>query len=185
MKLTFFDIETTGLNPEKHEIIELAAIQVDPDTLDVWKVYSAKTIPVHLERAEPRALQINGYNEDDWCNALPLKVALSEVFPLLHRCIPGGHNVNFDVRFLTKAYASEGLADPEFQTVTLDTQTLAKDLKTQGYYPIGSLSLDSVTSFFGVARPNPHRAYDDALACVEVVRKVKKIKAERAERAHG
>lgn len=176
MKITFFDIETTGLSPEKHEIIELAAIQVDPETLDVMKTYAAKITPLHLERATPRALEVNGYNEDDWCNAISLKAALLDVFPLLHRCIPGGHNVSFDMRFLNKAYETEGLADPEFQTVTLDTQTLGRDLKSDGYYPLNSLSLDSMTAFFGVQRPNPHRAYDDAMACVEIIRKVKALK---------
>jgi hypothetical protein len=55
MTLCFIDTETTGLDPDRHEIWEVAAIIDDFEW--VWQ------LPVDLKLAEPSALRIGRYHE--------------------------------------------------------------------------------------------------------------------------
>jgi DNA polymerase-3 subunit alpha (Gram-positive type) len=179
VKITFFDLETTGLDPKVHEIIELAALEVDPETLEVTRSYAVKVKPERLHTAHPKALEVNGYTASGWTDAINRKEALQHVFPLLENTIPAGHNVNFDIGFFQAAYREANLPDPGFHKITLDTKTLAQQLREEGLYPKGrSLSLDAVCQHFGIYRPSPHRAYEDAFACIEFVKAAKKLRSE-------
>ena len=53
--INIIDIETTGLRPEYHEIIEIAIIQIDGEDVKKW---STKIAPKYLERAHPKALSL-------------------------------------------------------------------------------------------------------------------------------
>lgn len=56
----FFDIETSGLIPEEHDIIQIAA--VDPITGDEFE----QLLRFKTGNASKEALKINGYNEELW-----------------------------------------------------------------------------------------------------------------------
>lgn len=55
-RLVVLDIETTGLNPDVHEVWEIAW------SLDFGPIQSM-IVPHALYRAESKALEVNGYNE--------------------------------------------------------------------------------------------------------------------------
>ena len=55
--LAFIDVETTGLNSQLHEIIEISILRVCP--IHGKTTYTRKIKPVHINHADPRALQIN------------------------------------------------------------------------------------------------------------------------------
>lgn len=58
MTVCFIDTETTGLDPDRHEIWEVALIVNDREYL--WQ------LPVDLGRAEARALDIGQFHERRW-----------------------------------------------------------------------------------------------------------------------
>ena len=62
--VVFLDVETTGLDPRAHEIVEIAIVALDGQVL-----LDTKVKPQNIEAASPRALEINGYNEADWADA--------------------------------------------------------------------------------------------------------------------
>src|SRR4051812_2420857 len=99
-KLLLTDFETTGLNPEIHEIIEIGAILVDAKSLEVYWEHEEKSKPYCIECAEPKALEVNGYSEELWKEA----DSFDRVFPrflnrLDHSMIFTGQNVWFDLQF--------------------------------------------------------------------------------------
>ena len=72
MDLCFVDVETTGLDPVRHELLELAAVRVDRHTLEPLDHVSVKVRPERLADADPKALEVNGYSDDAWRDAVSL-----------------------------------------------------------------------------------------------------------------
>jgi DNA polymerase III epsilon subunit-like protein len=77
--LAFVDCETTGLDPDKHSMWELAVIHRagGTDTEHLWQIRLANW---EIEQAEPKALEINRYRERE---ALPNDYQAGE---MIHAC---------------------------------------------------------------------------------------------------
>ena len=56
--LVFVDVETTGLDPDHHELIEVAAVRVHPHTLEPLDHLSLRVVPDRLGDADPRACEV-------------------------------------------------------------------------------------------------------------------------------
>tara|TARA_R100000406_G_scaffold87719_1_gene72607 strand:- start:550 stop:1107 length:558 start_codon:yes stop_codon:yes gene_type:complete len=149
--IAFVDIETTGLNPAIHEIIEIAIITAD-------ETYHTKIAPQRIDLADSRALQINKYNPSNWADAPSFDLVHQKITRLLIGKTIAGHNPKFDVEFLNEAFASVGSPFVTGHRV-LDTITLAYE----HLYPLGlkSLSLDAIRIFLNWDRTNAHTALQD------------------------
>ncbi len=168
--IVFLDLETTGLDPKVHEIVEIAAIQVDAESLVELDVLHLRVKPERLDVASVHALKINGFDMEVWENAVGLGGALSKLSPMLDGAVMAGHNVGFDQAFLDAAYASTGVPRPRMDHHTLDTASLAWPLYTDGV--IKSLSLAAVCDALGVDGGTPHRALHDARRSLQVAREL-------------
>ncbi|MEK7477748.1 MAG: 3'-5' exonuclease, partial [Patescibacteria group bacterium] len=109
--LAFIDLETTGLDPVKHEIIEIGCIlarQVGREgqgpAIEVIEEFDLRVKPEHLETSDPESLRINGYNEMDWLFAVDLGSAMKAVSDKTDGAILVAQNVAFDWLFLEKAF---------------------------------------------------------------------------------
>ena len=60
-KLAIVDLETTGLSPRRHEIIEIGAILYSQKRDKVLKKWCKKIMPLNIKTASKRALKINGF----------------------------------------------------------------------------------------------------------------------------
>lgn len=168
--LAFVDVETTGLDPRRHEIIEIGVVVADPRTLETCGMLDIRVRPGRIEDADPAALGINGWSDEAWKDAVPLDVALVRVKPLLEGALLAGHNVSFDRRFLDAAWRTTGVAPPETDHHLLDTATLAWSLHVAGL--VESLSLEAVCTALGIDVGLPHRALADARRSLEVARRL-------------
>ncbi len=166
--LAFIDLETTGLNPAKHEILEVGVIVADPRTLEIRGMLDVRVRPGRIEDADPVALGINGWSAEAWKDAVPLDIAMVRIKPLLEGALLAGHNVAFDRGFLDAAWRSTGVVPPKMDHLLLDTATLAWPLLALGL--VESLSLDPVCRQLGIDVTNPHRALPDARRSLEVAR---------------
>lgn len=164
--IAFVDIETTGLDPDRHEILEVAVVRVDPDALIVLEEKSVLVQPERLSDADPEALAVCGYSASVWSRALPLKWALRAIAPLLDGALIAGHNVGFDWSFLEAGFRRAELPLPRVDYHRLDTASLAWLLKAND--EVDSVSLDAVCAYFGIDRPRPHRALQDARCAHQV-----------------
>jgi DNA polymerase III epsilon subunit-like protein len=111
MKIALVDIETSGLDPFEHEILDIACIMDG-------KEFHTKVKPTHMQFASEEAIKINGYTPEAWADAVPLDAALimlnDFVRPTMSGEIPAmmAYNVAFDWGFLQKAYRDTGVPNP-------------------------------------------------------------------------
>ena len=178
--LAFIDLETTGLDPERHEILEIGVIGVDPRTLDECDVLEVRVRPEHIDNADPVALELIGYTPDAWADAIPLREALARIAPLLDCAILAGHNVGFDRAFLDAAWKRTRVEPPAMDHHVIDTATLAWPLVASGL--IDSLSLSTVCAELGIALEPAHRALTDARRSLAVARRMLPDAAHTARR---
>ncbi len=169
-KLVFIDLETTGTSPWKHEIIEIAYLIVNQKDLAIEEEYTAKTKPLHIETADKEAIDLVGYNEEEWKDALPLEEPLSKLAQSGKHGIAVGQVIHFDLMFLQKAY--EDMNEPyPFIYHYLDTVGLAY-MKLRDNPP-ESFSLGSLMRRFDIPpRTRAHRAMDDIRATYELFKRI-------------
>lgn len=182
----WLDLETTGLDPETHEIIEIGAYCNG-------RVFETKVIPTRLETAEQEALEVNGFTDvEDWKarGAKPLEQALLDFTSwvryvataeagdrynpyqgykaIVHGPVVGGHNAaGFDVPFLKARYKELGVLDNwPFHYHVIGTEVLAYEhLKPLG---LRSMSLGSVCCALGISNEGAHTAMADAYRSKQV-----------------
>ncbi len=131
----FIDSETLGLDHERHAMWEFAAITRDEEGRDTEYLWQIRPTDEELLRAEPRALEINGFRErmqvPPWAIVLdmlhpsgPSPLDPDELDTILRGILTGavllGSNPDFDARFLR---ARLGAAVWRHRTV--DVPTLA------------------------------------------------------------
>jgi len=164
--LAFVDVETTGLKAGYHELLEIAVVVVIAPSMHVVGELCVKVLPEHMDRAHPKALEVNGYTPEAWCDAAPLHVALEMLSPLLQGALMVGHNVSFDKGFITAAYEQCGMKYPKADYHTLDTVSLAWPLKVKG--KVKNLKLHTLCDYFGISNEGEHAALADVLRTIKV-----------------
>ena len=165
-----FDLETTGLSPEKDEIIEIGAV----------KVVEGKVVDRFMQFVKPdepiseMVTGITGITNDMVANAGPTDRI---IFEFLHFCEDYpvlGHNLMFDYRFM-KRYAQKYYMD--FHKSGIDTLKIARKVLTD----IPSRSLESLCAHYGIENKAAHRAYHDALATAKIYQTLKHFYGEGHE----
>lgn len=151
--LVSLDVETTGFDPQKNHIIEIAAIKFDNK-----KIVDQFQTLVNIQIPLPKIITtITGITEKDLKNAPRLediKLTLQEFIsdlPIL------GHNIQFDINFLKAK-------NIELKNKLLDTCQLASALLINE----PSYSLEILCKKYNITHLNTHRAFDDALAALSL-----------------
>ena len=169
-RLVWLDVETTGLDPEHHEIVEVGLVEVEAD-LGLHEVgwTQLRMRPEHPERIDPEAAAVNGYTADGWADSVSQVEGLTRIRPLLEGAVLGGHHVAFDRAFVLNAYRRAGLEPPTLSRRTLDTTSIGAPLVLRGQ--AAGFSLDELAAAVGLLpRTGPHRALDDARRSLHVAR---------------
>lgn len=145
--LVAIDLETTGLDPQKDAIIEIAAVRFSGARVEAeWTTLINPGRPI-----PPLITQLTGITNDMVRTAPPLKAVIQDLEAFVGDSPVVGHNVRFDLGFLQKQGVL-GLAE------AIDTYDLAAVLMpTASRYNLGSLG-----QILGILIPNSHRAMDDA-----------------------
>jgi len=122
--LAIVDLETSGLDSFKHEILEIGMVVVDLCSNRLISTLDVKVNPCHIETADPVSLKINGYSKERWKGAISLKEALETMRTLANKATLAAYNVTFDNAFLEAAFQSTGI-ESFFHYHRLDLMTLA------------------------------------------------------------
>ena len=178
-KLAFVDLETTGLDPFRHEIIEIGIVLAEQradaagkQTLELISEHEMLLRPEHVETADPKALGVAKYDEHKWEKAISQKEGLSRAAELLLGTVFVAQNVAFDWAFLQKAGNEYGV---NFEKVVhYHKLDLASMVFGKLYHDpkLSRFSLRELTEYFGVKNANAHTALADARATFEVCKKL-------------
>ena len=180
-RIVFFDLETGGLEPTRHPIIQIAAVAVDASSLEEIESLNV-LLQFSVDDCSPEALEINSYNKERWGEqAVPAGVAQTQFTEMLRRfstveqkskkgntfCVAqmAGHNIaSFDMLFLQHWYKKTGAFLPAFYR-PLDTLQRAAWYFQENAVPLPeNLKLGTLCAHFGV--PIPEGEAHDALADV-------------------
>jgi len=156
--LAFMDCEFGGLDPELHDITEVAIVVTDDRLAELasasWKVRA------RADRISPEGARISGYSEEAWRDAPSIRQVLTEVTELLPtglKAVPAGQNVRMDVLFLEKAYRGCDLPYP-FDYHVIDLATLFYAWSLVVGEPVAALSLRQAAITAGLIEGAvPHR----------------------------
>ena len=167
--LAFIDLETTGINLVDNEIIEIGCILTTP-SLKIIEEFELKIKPQKIENADPVALKITHYNEEDWKSGSDLADAMEILLAKTKDCIMVGQNVSFDVSFLEYNFARLGLSNM-MHYHKLDTISIAW-AKFNAEKDFEHFSLREMCKRFDIKNENPHNALSDARATFELYKKL-------------
>ena len=115
MKILFFDVETTGLDPVKNDIIQIAGIiEIDGQ---IKEEFNIKMQPMDYSTVEQGALDVNGitieeiktyqYAKEGYEQLLKIFDKYVYKFNKKDKFIPAGYNVAFDVNFLFEFFKKQ------------------------------------------------------------------------------
>jgi DNA polymerase-3 subunit epsilon len=174
--LAFIDVETTGLNSDTAEIIELGVViaKFKDNELVVIDQLDVKIRPEHLETAEPAALRINGYNEVDWLFAVTLADAMKSFADKTSGAVFVAHNLTFDYAFIDRAFKNTGIEN-KMHYHKLDTIALAFGV-LHNQDDMNKFSLKALTEYYGIENKKAHSAFADAYATYELFKKLLNLK---------
>ena len=145
------DIETTGLNPIRNEIIELSALKVQDNTI----VDSFTTLIKPNEKIPTFITSLTGISNEMVKNAQPVENILADFCNFVGNSVILGHNVSFDMRFI-KENCKRHL-DKEFANSTIDTLKISRKLLPN----IKNHKLSTLADHYGISSEGHHRGLVD------------------------
>lgn len=157
-----YDFETTGIDFERDEIIEIGALKiVNGEYKEVFSTLVKPKRPIPQE-----ATKVNRITNDMVKNKYSIEQVIRDFYLFCKGCQMVGYNsINFDSQFLYKAARSVNI---NFDNNQIDAFLLAKQ-KLKG---LKNYKLGTVSTFLEVNLIDAHRALNDVLATAEVFLKL-------------
>lgn len=168
-EVVVLDTETTGVDPETDEVIEIGAQrmrggQVLPGTADRFSLFVKNTVPLG---ASERVHGISQAQLD--AQGVPPAEAWAAFREFLGSAPIAGHNVAFDRGMIRAGFARHGLSAP--MPIVWDSLLLARRL-VQG---TTSFRLEDLVVFLDIPSRRSHRALDDVLATVTLSERLRQL----------
>lgn len=138
--MAFVDVETTGLTPGYHEMIDIGIVMTDLDGAELGELF-VRIQPEHPERTDDGARAVNAFDEQTWREhgALSVDDAIERITGF-HSDTAGGRKVlmvafnsQFDAAFLDHLFRSRERSWREmYHYFVLDLPSMAWSLGLRG-----------------------------------------------------
>lgn len=164
---TVLDLETTGLEPERDQIIEVACVRVRKGT-----VVDEMQCLVQCDTPIPGPVQnLTGLTDEILVReGIPLSQAIDRLLTFLGNDWIVGHYTAFDIRFLLAACALLGREPPQMRAI--DTVPISRQVLSDA---VSNYRLETVSRHLGLAEKQAHRALPDALLTAVLYLKLNEI----------
>lgn len=178
--LAITDVETTGVDSDRHEILEIGLLVVRQGDLKIIDELDVKVKPEHIETAEAVALHVNGYREEDWKDAITLADAMEQYQEKVGEAIFLAHPLAFDLGFIERAFKKTGRENPmdyhQLDLFSMAWAILNKDGR------LSKVTLFEMAKYFGLEpEPKPHRAIHGARIAYEILKKLLELSQEKPQ----
>lgn len=160
------DLETTGFDPQKDRIVQMAAVLVNGRG-EVVDTFDTVVKPESPEEYEHGAEHVHGISRQMVENGMPLSDALSRIWSLTDGRVFTAHNARFDISFLEAESNRVGINRVVNDFV--DTLALARraDIDRTRKH-----SLQALCEHYGITVERAHEAMSDAKATASVLVKL-------------
>jgi CRISPR-associated protein Cas2 len=162
------DVETSGLHPEEHEIIELGAILVEAHCIK--EKFSLLVRP--QKAITPQIEQITGItNAMLQKEGIEISLAMQQFIAFLRELPVVSHNADFDYSFLRKACSICNM--PLLSNRSIDTLTLSRRKIKQ----VDNYKLSTLANHFEIETTQIHRSLADCEITCQLYEKLIKLDA--------
>lgn len=178
--LLLLDLEMTGTDANRHEIIQIAAILLDKKTLKEKSRFSSFIKPKHWSRRDPEAMAICNISWEQVKNAPTLTSVLKKFTKQFgNNLIPTNYGGNIDFTFLPTAYKKAKIKYPfDYHTLNLWPLSyiyMAKRKKLINKKRFAGFRLEDIAEDLHIKVPlNRHDAMVDCELEAEILRKLVK-----------
>lgn len=157
---TVIDFETSGLDPKKDRVIEMAAIRcVDGEIASEFS-----TLVRYDGKLSAKITELTGITDEMTATGMDEDTAFRILNRMLGDNVIIAHNAAFDLGFLHHSLLR--IAGRSFHNSFIDTLTLSR---ARHVYPH---TLSDMCSRYGIPLVGGHRALNDVIACWELFRKL-------------
>ena len=181
-KIFYFDVETTGLDCIKNDIIQLAGIiEIDGE---IKEEIEFKCQPTSYENISQEALNVHGFNLDTIKGFPDHKECYDYLLTIFDKYInkydkqdkfiPAGYNVNFDVGFLFEYFKKHGnpYCGAYLDYHKLDPMPVLLMLDLKGTLKLKGFKLTEVCDQLGIKLDKAHDALSDIRSTRELCKKI-------------
>lgn len=166
------DVETTGLSPLIDQVIELSAVKITQDGIEIFSelINPQISIPEHT-------VAIHGITDSMVANAPEYKTIFPKFFEFSNGLPFIAHNAKFDIGFLVFGSHKLGLE------LTTGSVYCSCQMAKKCISGVPNHKLSILAEHLGIRLINHHRAFDDAQACLRVYAK-SLLRTEEKHRNH-
>lgn len=158
-----FDLETTGLNPESDQIIEIGAVKVEGEIKTLFQIL------ISYEKQLPKEIkELTGITDDLLLKeGQEIKIAMKKFANFVKDSPLVGYNVNFDRNFIQSTKNKYNISNFD-KNQFID---LMKFVKKEKMF-LENYKLKTSLKAYGILENVPHRALEDTKLMVNLAMKV-------------
>lgn len=177
MNYIWLDVETTGLDQIKNDIIQIGCVvTINGEIKGTFNEYCQ---PINKDNIDDTALAINGITRSQIETFQSSKAMMGKFLDFMSKYdgkfVIAGYNVAFDRKFISAFFTKMGREKeffnffaPDIHDTHVRAKAIKKELNTQ------NLKLETLANHFGV-EIKAHDAMSDILATIEVDKHISKI----------
>lgn len=169
LNLLALDLETTGLDPRRHEMLTLGMVPIRGLSIELGGVQEYAVRPAGPGGVGESAT-VHGITDDTAAGAAPLTEVLPQILAALEGRVLLAHHASIETGFLRTACRAHGLALPDLtvvDTVRLQRRVLRR-VRPHAQVADQELGLAAARRHLGLPSYRSHDALTDALACAEL-----------------